>query len=144
MYGMPAVPSEPFLPWQSDFGRTVMTDVVLTSESDELRVLLRSVILYETVKGNAMVLRVEVLHLRPASDALDIAAAAEGSADPREVMRRFRDRITLSVNGQEARWLGSSDDGFRSVGECWVTAPEGEFAVSVSYAGTSAVARLMT
>jgi hypothetical protein len=160
--------SEPFLPWHSDFGRTVATDVALATESDEVRFLLRYAIVYETDQGTAMALRIEILHSPSVRDeseeatraALDSLRRDEDSIRPgepvriqipqpdltpeqrdlaREAFRQRREGVPVTVDGQAAHRMGGSDDGFRSVGDYWVApAPEGEFTLTVSYARVSA------
>jgi hypothetical protein len=142
--------SGPFLPWHSDFGRTVLTDVPLQSSSDDHRFLLRSAIAYQTDKGTVMVLRVEAIHPPPPHE----HPQPEATGPPQvivhtpdlsgeEIMahRAARERMTVTVNGLSTHRNSFSDDGFRWVGEYWVTpVQEGSFTVEVSYEGVGAEA----
>jgi hypothetical protein len=143
------MPSEPFLPWHSDFGRTVLTDVPLQSLSDDHRFLLRSAIAYETDKGTVMVLRVEAVHPPPNEHSQPeatgppqvIVHTPELSGEEIMALRAARERMTVTVNGLSTHRNSFSDDGFRWVGEFWVApVEEGSFTVEVSYEGVGAVA----
>lgn len=107
----------PFFPWHTSFGRTVATDVIVPTYTDDIRIMLRSVVRYEEARGNSMLLRVEVLH------------------------QDDRHPVEVSVDGEPAKGMRATDDGFRSLADLWsAPAPDGEFSVTVSYGGTSAEA----
>jgi hypothetical protein len=138
-----------FLPWHSDFGRTVLTDVPLQSSSDDHRFLLRSAIAYETDKGTVMVLRVEAIHPPPPHEHPQPEATGppqvtietpDLSGEEIMALRAARERMTVTVNGLSTHRNGFSDDGFRWVEEYWVApGQEGSFTVEVSYEGGRAV-----
>jgi hypothetical protein len=101
------VSSDPFFPWHSSFGRTVLTDVIVPTHTDNVKIMLRSVVLYEEARRDSILLRVEVLH------------------------RHRRHPLEVTVDAKSAKRMGGSDDGFRSVADLFASAPKKPFTVGV-------------